>query len=107
MAPRRAKLAAYFPEDYKGEKEEGAVEGDDARSVRLPTPLAALTRPQGQEDRQKYCICKRAYDNRSFMISCTRCKDWFHGTCIGIALQEAKRIKNFVCPRCEKRLSDK
>lgn len=40
LAPRRAKLAAYFPEDYKGEKEEGGAgevehKADDARLVRL------------------------------------------------------------------------
>lgn len=39
LAPRRAKLAAYFPEDYKGnEKGEEGAEGehknDDPRSVR-------------------------------------------------------------------------
>lgn len=26
-----------------------------------------------------YCICRRPYDGKSFMIECDLCKEWFHG----------------------------
>lgn len=132
IAPRRAKLAAYFPEDYQKplvpEKKPPPSESDSS-SESSEDESAAQDGPK--DTRPVYCVCKRPYDNRAFMIQCTRCKvdrsfsflplffsfvfpsrasvsrltsrqDWFHGTCIGISWQEAKKIKaktqKFSCP---------
>ena len=31
------------------------------------------------EELQRYCICKRPYEEQEFMIECSACSDWFHG----------------------------
>jgi long-subunit acyl-CoA synthetase (AMP-forming) len=36
------------------------------------------------------------------MICCDICEEWLHGKCVGITSIEAKKIKKYVCPNCEK-----
>ncbi|CAG2102166.1 unnamed protein product [Medioppia subpectinata] len=50
-------------------------------------------------DRQLYCICRTSDTNR-FMIGCDKCEEWFHGNCIAITQEYAKRIKHFYCLMC-------
>ncbi|XP_071487363.1 histone lysine demethylase PHF8-like [Diadema antillarum] len=47
-----------------------------------------------------YCICKEAYDDTRFMIECDVCKDWFHGSCVGIREDQSDDIEEFHCPNC-------
>ncbi|XP_019392492.1 PREDICTED: lysine-specific demethylase PHF2 isoform X3 [Crocodylus porosus] len=49
-----------------------------------------------------YCICRLPYDVTRFMIECDACKDWFHGTCVGVEEDEAPDIDIYHCPNCEK-----
>uniref|UniRef100_A0A8C2IVS1 PHD finger protein 2 n=1 Tax=Cyprinus carpio TaxID=7962 RepID=A0A8C2IVS1_CYPCA len=37
-----------------------------------------------------------------FMIECDACKDWFHGSCVGVDEDEAPDIDIYHCPNCEK-----
>ncbi|NWT01589.1 PHF2 demethylase, partial [Mionectes macconnelli] len=49
-----------------------------------------------------YCICRLPYDVTRFMIECDACKDWFHGSCVGVEEEEAPDIDIYHCPNCEK-----
>uniref|UniRef100_A0A8C9THN2 Lysine-specific demethylase PHF2 n=1 Tax=Scleropages formosus TaxID=113540 RepID=A0A8C9THN2_SCLFO len=49
-----------------------------------------------------YCICRQPYDVSQFMIECDACKDWFHGSCVGVDEDEAPDIDIYHCPNCEK-----
>ncbi|TRY92600.1 hypothetical protein DNTS_029260, partial [Danionella cerebrum] len=42
------------------------------------------------------------YDVTQFMIECDACKDWFHGSCVGVDEDEAPDIDVYHCPNCEK-----
>ncbi|KAL4646376.1 lysine-specific demethylase phf2-like [Arapaima gigas] len=48
-----------------------------------------------------YCICRLPYDVTRFMIECDACKDWFHGSCVGVDEDEAPDIDIYHCPNCE------
>ncbi|XP_048872069.1 lysine-specific demethylase phf2-like isoform X2 [Brienomyrus brachyistius] len=48
-----------------------------------------------------YCICRLPYDVTRFMIECDACKDWFHGSCVGVDEDEAADIDIYHCPNCE------
>ncbi|XP_077428882.1 lysine-specific demethylase phf2 isoform X2 [Vanacampus margaritifer] len=49
-----------------------------------------------------YCICRLPYDVTQFMIECDACKDWFHGSCVGVDEEDAPDIDIYHCPNCEK-----
>ncbi|KAF8962380.1 CXXC-type zinc finger protein 1, partial [Entomortierella lignicola] len=49
-----------------------------------------------------YCICRESYDGVEFMIACDRCEEWFHGRCIGMKPQEAKKSSHYYCDTCQK-----
>uniref|UniRef100_A0A8C9THC1 Lysine-specific demethylase PHF2 n=1 Tax=Scleropages formosus TaxID=113540 RepID=A0A8C9THC1_SCLFO len=48
-----------------------------------------------------YCICRLPYDVTRFMIECDACKDWFHGSCVGVDEDDAPDIDIYHCPNCE------
>ena len=47
-------------------------------------------------------ICGACGDNNTprFWICCDTCEKWFHGMCVKITPQRAKRIKRYKCPIC-------
>ncbi|KAJ1910226.1 hypothetical protein IWQ60_010767, partial [Tieghemiomyces parasiticus] len=48
------------------------------------------------------CICDTPYyDDTLFMISCDRCKQWFHGRCVNIA--PGSDPESWFCPRCRRK----
>ncbi|XP_045165878.2 lysine-specific demethylase 7B-like isoform X2 [Mercenaria mercenaria] len=48
-----------------------------------------------------YCICRQPYNENEFMIECDICKDWFHGSCVGILEHQAPDIEIYHCPNCQ------
>lgn len=46
-----------------------------------------------------YCICRKS-DTSRFMIGCDSCEEWFHGDCISITAEYAKKILQFYCLSC-------
>ncbi|XP_022313989.2 nucleosome-remodeling factor subunit BPTF-like isoform X2 [Crassostrea virginica] len=49
-----------------------------------------------------YCVCKQPYDDTKFYIGCDLCSNWFHGNCVNISEDMAKRIDSYVCEECKK-----
>ncbi|CAN0103108.1 unnamed protein product [Lampetra planeri] len=49
-----------------------------------------------------YCVCRLPYDVTRFMIECDVCKDWFHGSCVGVEEHQAVDIDLYHCPNCAK-----
>ncbi|XP_056018158.1 nucleosome-remodeling factor subunit BPTF-like isoform X3 [Ostrea edulis] len=49
-----------------------------------------------------YCVCKQPYDDSKFYIGCDLCSNWFHGSCVNISEDMAKRIDSYVCEECKK-----
>jgi hypothetical protein len=61
------------------------------------TPRSAA--PPRTEDPQVHCTCRKPDDGR-LMIQCDRCDIWFHGRCVGVTVEEAQRLDEYVCPSC-------
>lgn len=55
-----------------------------------------------EPEEKLYCICRKADTNR-FMIGCDKCEEWFHGDCISITQEFAKRIQHFYCLMCREK----
>lgn len=53
------------------------------------------------EKEQLYCICKTPYDEASDYVSCDTCGDWFHVKCIGITVEDAKEMLEYICAECK------
>lgn len=51
-----------------------------------------------------YCLCQQPYDGTSFMLACDNCNKWYHGKCVGVPEEEAKRGQRngYTCPSCAK-----
>lgn len=49
-----------------------------------------------------YCICGKPYETTRFMIQCDACKEWFHGSCVGLKEHQSRDIDKYHCPKCEK-----
>ena len=35
-----------------------------------------------------------------FMIGCDYCAEWYHGSCVGVTAEDAKKIDAYRCPKC-------
>jgi len=52
------------------------------------------------------CLCSQLQTmiGNSFMVRCDHCKCGFHGTCVGITLDQSKQMdgegKKWHCPQC-------
>ncbi|XP_078340004.1 histone lysine demethylase PHF8-like isoform X2 [Crassostrea virginica] len=53
------------------------------------------------EEETVYCLCRKPYDENEFMIECDICKDWFHGSCVGVQEYQASDIEIYHCPNCQ------
>ncbi|OZJ06386.1 hypothetical protein BZG36_00674 [Bifiguratus adelaidae] len=59
-------------------------------------PKLSHTTPD--EEDQVYCICRKGYNGKEFMLACDDCGDWFHGRCVKVT---AKTVpKHWLCPKC-------
>ncbi|KAL5729850.1 hypothetical protein ACHQM5_002745 [Ranunculus cassubicifolius] len=47
-----------------------------------------------------YCKCEMPYNPDDLMIQCEACKDWFHPSCMGMNIEDAKKLENFSCSEC-------
>ncbi|KAJ3669872.1 hypothetical protein LUZ60_010196 [Juncus effusus] len=47
-----------------------------------------------------FCKCEMPYNPDDLMIQCEECSDWYHPTCIGLTIKEAKKLEHFFCEAC-------
>ncbi|XP_019426109.1 PREDICTED: chromatin remodeling protein EBS-like [Lupinus angustifolius] len=47
-----------------------------------------------------YCKCEMPYNPDDLMVQCEGCKDWYHPACVGMTIEEAKKLDHFVCSEC-------
>ncbi|GFY99085.1 PHD finger family protein [Actinidia rufa] len=47
-----------------------------------------------------YCKCEMPYNPDDLMVQCEGCKDWFHPSCMGMTIEEAKKLDQFMCSDC-------
>ncbi|OIW08228.1 hypothetical protein TanjilG_15189 [Lupinus angustifolius] len=47
-----------------------------------------------------YCKCEMPYNPDDLMVQCEGCKDWYHPVCMGMTIEEAKKLEHFVCSEC-------
>ncbi|KAF2532694.1 hypothetical protein F2Q70_00032885 [Brassica cretica] len=40
------------------------------------------------------------YNPDDLMVQCEGCKDWYHPACVGMTIEEAKKLDHFVCAEC-------
>ncbi|KAG0094375.1 hypothetical protein BGZ93_007305 [Podila epicladia] len=67
-----------------------------------PKSSKKVGRPPKSVSKDVYCICRGPYDGVEFMIACDRCEEWFHGRCIGLKPQDAKKSNHYFCETCQK-----
>ncbi|EPB84594.1 hypothetical protein HMPREF1544_08611 [Mucor circinelloides 1006PhL] len=67
-----------------------------------PNQQQAQQRPPNDNNNELYCICKRPYDVKEFMIACDKCNEWFHGECIEISEKQSEFIDLYYCANCAK-----
>jgi len=49
-----------------------------------------------------YCKCEMPYNPDDLMVQCEGCKDWFHPSCMGMTIEQAKKIDHYMCSDCAK-----
>jgi len=49
-----------------------------------------------------YCVCRKPYSNRSPMIGCDSCDEWYHLKCVGMSQEDADAVASYKCDRCER-----
>ena len=47
-----------------------------------------------------YCVCQEPYVKGEFMIECDKCKEWYHGRCVGIEEKQSQYIEIYYCQEC-------
>ncbi|XP_019451665.1 PREDICTED: chromatin remodeling protein EBS-like [Lupinus angustifolius] len=47
-----------------------------------------------------YCKCEMPYNPDELMVQCEECMDWYHPKCLGMTIEEAKKLELFVCSEC-------
>ncbi|PKA50649.1 hypothetical protein AXF42_Ash017988 [Apostasia shenzhenica] len=47
-----------------------------------------------------YCKCEMPYNPDDLMVQCEACKDWFHPSCMGMTIEQAKKLDQFLCSDC-------
>ena len=77
-------------QEVTGESDASNGSKDDAADPKMP-------KSSSSED-QLFCICRRPESD--FMIQCDRCKEWYHGNCIGVTKRKAKLLDTYICEGC-------
>lgn len=47
-----------------------------------------------------YCKCEMPYNPDDLMVQCEGCNDWFHPSCMGMTIEDAKKSEHFKCSDC-------
>ncbi|KAE9585166.1 putative chromatin regulator PHD family [Lupinus albus] len=47
-----------------------------------------------------YCNCEMPRNPDYFMLHCKECKDWYHPSCVGMTIEDAMNLDEYVCSEC-------
>ncbi|KAI7731553.1 hypothetical protein M8C21_022309 [Ambrosia artemisiifolia] len=47
-----------------------------------------------------YCKCEMPYNPDDLMVQCEECKDSSHPACMGMTIEDAKKLERFLCSDC-------
>lgn len=67
-----------------------------------PTPSNFTASDSESNDGGEYCICRGPDDHR-MMVNCEGgCNEWYHCSCIGMDVEDAKELLDrYICPKCK------
>ncbi|KAK3923517.1 Nucleosome-remodeling factor subunit NURF301 [Frankliniella fusca] len=59
-----------------------------------------------ETDDEVYCVCRKPFDDRSFMVCCCGCSEWFHGKCVGILEKQEPLVRklDWHCTVCRSKI---
>jgi hypothetical protein len=49
---------------------------------------------------EKFCICRRGYDEIVPMVECDCCKEWFHYECLSLKKNQVNTSEAYICMGC-------
>ncbi|KNC77762.1 hypothetical protein SARC_09783 [Sphaeroforma arctica JP610] len=49
---------------------------------------------------ERFCFCRKPYNENVFMIACDSCDEWFHSRCINTTDRALRNVDAFYCPQC-------
>lgn len=113
LLQRRRQKQVTDEDNNKEEEEQATME--TSRRVNQQIPLTTTPPKQEDEDDEDtannteeddgkiYCICKTLYNPNLWMIACDICNEWFHGKCVQITANEARKIQTYACPFCQEK----
>ncbi|GIY55557.1 nucleosome-remodeling factor subunit NURF301 [Caerostris extrusa] len=93
------------PKKRKSQSSESDSVEQNSKPAAKRQKAVAITKPvdhKALDQRKLYCICKKPYDSKRFMIGCDMCSNWFHVECIGLTEVKAKSMSKYVCNDCKK-----
>ncbi|XP_034253655.1 putative E3 ubiquitin-protein ligase ubr7 [Thrips palmi] len=56
-------------------------------------------------EEELFCVCRKPAGYNRFMIECTKCKNWFHGSCVSVKKSQ-KTPDTWLCPNCVKECNE-
>ena len=84
---------------------------ENGQMLRFPTvkqrrlPLGSRVRYTFKEE--IHCVCRMPNDKRIAMVQCSSCRNWYHGECLNINIDEhnfAITDEKWTCDECKKML---
>ncbi|TCD71834.1 hypothetical protein EIP91_003177 [Steccherinum ochraceum] len=66
------------------------------------SPKTKLLRSTKSRAPKVYCLCRKS-DDRSPMILCSECNEWYHFGCVEVREEDAEEIHVYVCPPCSEK----
>ncbi|CAL1273148.1 unnamed protein product [Larinioides sclopetarius] len=101
---KEEKIVARPPKKRKSQSSESDNVEQNTKTVakRQKTSITKPADHKALDQRKLYCICKKPYDSKRFMIGCDMCSNWFHVECIGLTEVKAKSMSRYVCNDCTK-----
>ena len=90
------------------DQEEEALEPEDLMLGRETTQDGAVEeQTEGEEvdeeEEPLFCSCQKPYDGEEPMVECSKCTQWYHRSCLGIAPAswERKTKGDWLCEKCK------
>ncbi|KAJ3157927.1 Lysine-specific demethylase 7A [Geranomyces variabilis] len=87
-APASRRISATTPTGVVGQP------GPPPRAKKPPKTNTTISN-------ELYCICRKPWDGKQFMIECDMCREWFHGKCVGVRSTKKNMPETYHCAVCK------